>query len=324
MGHLSMAISISRSNPLRAFAPLREPMPFLELNNVSKSYSAHQVLRDINLGIEKGEFVAIVGYSGMGKTTLINMIAGLIKPDAGIISLGGKPITGPGPDRGIVFQNYSLLPWMTVHENIQLAVDQMFPGWSPRQRKEQVDKYIAMVNLTPAREKRPGELSGGMRQRVSVARALATEPEVLLLDEPLSALDALTRATLQDEILRIWENDHRTVLMITNDTDEGILMADRIIPLSAGPGATLGPAVPISIPRPRDRKAINHDARYKTIRKEVIGYLLSEGERQKTKVSLKLRLPDLLPEDPARMRPLFGKPRPRRRNEERREVVETV
>src|SRR5881392_3355861 len=237
-------------------------MPFLELKNVSKSYPAAgrrtEVLRDINLAIEKGEFVAIVGYSGAGKTTLISLIAGLIKPDTGSLTLNDLEITAPGPDRGIVFQNYSLLPWLTVFENIFLAVEQCFPNWSTAKKIEHTEKYIAMVNLTPARDKKPGELSGGMRQRVSVARALAMDPQILLLDEPLGALDALTRATLQDEVSRIWEENHKTVVMITNDPDEGIYLADRIIPLTAGPGATLGPSLPVRIKRPRDRKAINH------------------------------------------------------------------
>src|ERR1043165_828652 len=218
-------------------------MPFLELKNVSKSYGASVVLHDINLSIEKGEFVAIVGYSGAGKTTFISLIAGLAKPDTGSITLNDLEITAPGPDRGIVFQNYSLLPWLTVYENIYLAVDQVFPNWAPAKKAQHTEKYIEMVNLTPAREKRPSELSGGMRQRVSVARALSMDPQILLLDEPLSALDALTRATLQDEIQRIWLQDKKTVVMITNDVDEGILLSDRIIPLSAGPCATLGPSI---------------------------------------------------------------------------------
>src|SRR3954471_16555556 len=227
-------------------------MAFLEIKGVSKSYgqinSRTEVLREINLEINKGEFVAIVGYSGAGKTTLISMIAGLVKPDAGTLTLNDLEITAPGPDRGIVFQNYSLLPWLTVYENISLAVDQLFPNWAPVKKQQHVEKYIEMVNLTPAREKRPSELSGGMRQRVSVARALAMDPQILLLDEPLSALDALTRAALQDEISRIWQENQKTVLMITNDVDEGILLADRIIPLSAGPNATLGPSITIDIP----------------------------------------------------------------------------
>jgi nitrate/nitrite transport system ATP-binding protein len=263
-------------------------MAFLELKAVGKGYGSNgsrtEVLRDINLEIEKGEFVAIVGYSGAGKTTLISMIAGLTRPDVGTITLDGQTVTEPGPDRGVVFQNYSLLPWLSVEENIALAVDQVFPDWSKDKRRAHVATYIAMVNLTPARHKRPHELSGGMRQRVSVARALAMDPEVLLLDEPLSALDALTRATLQDEIERIWEDNHKTVVMITNDVDEGILLADRIVPLSAGPGATLGPSVRVDLPRPRDRKALNHDARFKTIRGKVISYLLGAGG--KSRVSL--------------------------------------
>src|SRR3989454_7972038 len=242
-------------------------MPFLELKNVSKGYGARghrsDVLRDINVQIEKGEFVAIVGYSGAGKTTLISLIAGLIAPDSGSLTLNDLEITEPGPDRSIVFQNYSLLPWLSVYENIYLAVDQVFPNWSPAKKQQHTEEYIAMVNLTPARDKRPGQLSGGMRQRVSVARALAIDPQILLLDEPLSALDALTRATLQEEIGRIWQQDRKTVVLITNDPDEGIYLADRIIPLTAGPGATLGPSIQINILRPRDRKALNQDSRFK-------------------------------------------------------------
>ncbi len=258
-------------------------MSFLELHNVSRGFGPPgkrtRVLSNINLSIDEGEFVAIVGYSGAGKTTLISLIAGLVTTDSGSISLHGKPIDGPGPDRGVVFQNYSLLPWMTVYENIYLAVDQVFASWTPAQKKTHTDKYIAMVNLTPARSKLPRELSGGMRQRVSVARALAMDPQMLLMDEPLSALDALTRATLQDEIGRIWQRDRKTVVLITNDVDEAILLADRIIPLSAGPEATLGPAVHVDIPRPRDRKAMNHDPRFKRLRNEVISWLLGPGKR---------------------------------------------
>ena len=232
-------------------------MAYLELKNVAKGFGANgaraEVLRDINLTVEKGEFVAIVGFSGAGKTTLISLIAGLLKPDAGTLSLNGLEITEPGPDRGIVFQNYSLLPWLSVFENIFLAVEQCFPNWATARKIEHTEKFIAMVNLSPARNKRPHELSGGMRQRVSVARALAMDPQILLLDEPLSALDALTRSTLQDEISRIWQENKKTVVLITNDPDEGIYLADRIIPLSAGPGATLGPSIAIDLPRPRDR-----------------------------------------------------------------------
>ena len=260
-------------------------MPFLEIDGVSKGFPAAgghtEVLRQLSLGIEEGEFVAIVGYSGSGKTTLISLIAGLLAPDKGEVRLEGRALSGPGPDRGVVFQNYSLLPWMSVYENVLLAVDQVFPEWSKEQRREHAERYIALVNLTRARDQRPRELSGGMRQRVAVARALAMDPAVLLLDEPLSALDALTRATLQGEIERIWAANKKTVVMITNDVDEGILLADRIVPLSAGPGATFGPAVTVDIERPRDRKALNHDPRFKNLRGEVIDYLLGPGARKK-------------------------------------------
>jgi nitrate/nitrite transport system ATP-binding protein len=257
----------------------------LEMRGVSKSYGdgkdRTEVLRNVNLSVAEGEFVAIVGYSGAGKTTLISMIAGLLSPDRGEVLVDGKKVTGPGPDRGIVFQNYSLLPWLTAFDNVYLAVDQVFADWTRERKREHTQKYLALVKLANAGHKKPHELSGGMRQRVSVARALAANPQVLLLDEPLGALDALTRANLQDEIERIWREERKTALLITNDVDEGILLADRIIPLSAGPGATLGPAVRIDIPRPRDRKALSRDPRFRAIRNEVIAYLLGPGARKK-------------------------------------------
>lgn len=278
----------SPPNTARSIEPdyLRMPaLPFVELKHVSKSFGSgsqrREVLKDLNLEIARGEFVAIVGYSGSGKTTLISLLAGLIQSDEGSVVIDGAKVTGPGPDRGIVFQNYSLLPWLNVFDNIALAVDQLFPDWPNEKRREHIEKYIAMVNLTPARNKRPHELSGGMRQRVSVARALAMNPEMLLLDEPLSALDALTRATLQDEIEQIWERDRKTVVLITNDVDEGLLLADRVIPLSAGPGATLGPAVEVDLDRPRDRKTIQRDPHFKRLRSEVLDYLLGPGARKK-------------------------------------------
>jgi len=274
--------------------------PFLELKNLSKSYGSEghktSVLKDINLTISEGEFVAIVGFSGSGKTTLISLIAGLIAPDAGAVLLHGKPVTEPGPDRGVVFQSYSLMPWMTVRENVALAVNQTCKDLSPAQRTAQVEKYIEMVNLTPAMDKRPAELSGGMRQRVSVARALSARPEILLLDEPLSALDALTRANLQDEIIEIWDKEKKTVVLITNDVDEGIMMADRIIPLNPGPGATFGPEFRVTLPRPRDRKEINHNAEFKRIRKEVTEYLMKVGAAQSSEGDGKVvSLPSVLP-----------------------------
>jgi nitrate/nitrite transport system ATP-binding protein len=258
----------------------------VELRGVARGYGAGErrteVLRNVNLAVEEGEFVAIVGYSGAGKTTLISLIAGLLAPERGEVRVAGKRVTGPGPDRGIVFQNYSLLPWLTAFENVYLAVDQAFAGWSRQEKRAHTEKYLKLVKLAEAGGKRPHELSGGMRQRVSVARALAANPQVLLLDEPLSALDALTRANLQDEIERIWREERKTALLITNDVDEGILLADRIVPLSAGPGATLGPEVRVDIPRPRDRRALSRDPRFRAIRNEVIAYLLGPGARKKT------------------------------------------
>ncbi len=298
-------------------------MAYLELQNVSKSFGAAPVLQDLNLSVEKGEFVAIVGFSGAGKTTLISLIAGLLKPSHGTLSLNDLEITAPGPDRGVVFQNYSLLPWLSVYENILLAVEAVNPNWTSTKRKEHVERYVGMVNLTPARDKRPGELSGGMRQRVSVARALAMDPQILLLDEPLSALDALTRATLQDEISRIWSEDKKTVVMITNDPDEGIYLADRIVPLTAGPAATLGPSFAIGIPRPRDRKAINHDARFKQLRREVVEFMLASKAERRVSVTRKLILPDIEPEDLNRPRGVTGRSiAPLRKGEVKEESVE--
>ena len=272
-------------------------MAYLELKNVSKSFAGASVLKDINLSVEKGEFVAIVGFSGAGKTTLINLITGLCRADSGTTKLNDLEITAPGPDRGVVFQNYSLLPWLSVFENIFLAVEAVNPNWAKAKMTAHVEKYIAMVNLTPARDKKPGELSGGMRQRVSVARALAMDPQILLLDEPLSALDALTRATLQDEISRIREETHKTVVLITNDPDEGIYLADRVIPLTAGPGATLGPSFTVDIPRPRDRKAINHSPEFKKLRREIVEFMLNSKSNRAAAVTRKLVLPDIEPED---------------------------
>lgn len=265
-------------------------MSFLELSNVRKSYSSARgltrVLHDVSLEIERQEFVAVLGFSGSGKTTLVSLIAGLIEPDSGGIRMDGKQIHGPGPERGVVFQNYSLLPWLSAYDNVALAVDRVFPDWTREKRREHVMRYLEMVNLGHALLKKPKELSGGMRQRVAVARALAMDPEVLLLDEPLSALDALTRASLQSEIERIWEREKKTVLLITNDVDEGLLLADRIVPLSPGPAATFGPSFEIDIPRPRDRRALNHDPAFKRLRNDVIRYLAGiRQERARTSLS---------------------------------------
>lgn len=276
-------------------------VPYLELKNVTKSYGAGssrvEVLKDINLKVEKGDFVAIVGYSGVGKSTLMNLIAGLDTPDSGEILVKGRDIDGPSPERGLVFQNYSLLPWLTVWGNVALAVDQVY-RYEPRaKRKEMVQRAIDMVKLTNAAHKRPGELSGGMRQRVSVARTIATQPKIMLLDEPLSALDALTRGVIQDQILEIWEREHQTILLITNDVDEGLYLANRIIPLSMGPGATFGPEVKVNIERPRQRTALNHCEEFKKLRHQVTSYLLEQKAAHdgKQEASNVVPLPNLRP-----------------------------
>jgi nitrate/nitrite transport system ATP-binding protein len=261
-------------------------MSFVSITGAGKSYGSGakrtEVLRDLNFTMERGEFVAIVGFSGSGKTTLLSLIAGLVAPDVGRVEVAGKRVTGPGTDRGVVFQNYSLLPWLSAAENVALAVGQAFPKATEAERRERVSRYLSLVGLGAAAAKRPSELSGGMRQRVAVARALAMDPEVLLLDEPLGALDALTRGSLQNEIARIWQADRKTVLLITNDVDEAILLADRIVPLSHGPRATLGPAVAVDIERPRDRRELSRDHRFKAIRAELVAWLLASGKQRDT------------------------------------------
>ncbi|KAA0581909.1 ATP-binding cassette domain-containing protein [Azospirillum sp. B21] len=270
-------------------------MAILDLKGVSKSYGGTTVLRDIDLSIEEGEFVAIVGFSGSGKSTLINLIAGLAMPDAGEVLYRDKPVTGPGPERGLVFQSYSLMPWLSVKENVALAVDAVHKAKPSAERGVLTRRAVETVGLGHATDRRPKELSGGMRQRVGFARALAMSPEMLLLDEPLSALDALTRAKLQDEIEAIWRKDRKTVILITNDVDEAILLADRIIPLTPGPNATLGPAFTVDLPRPRDRTAVNHDEDFKRLRAEVTAYLMEVGVARGTGGDDGLVLPDVKP-----------------------------
>ena len=270
-------------------------MSILQFKDVSKGFGQGaaqiDVLQGINLDVEEGEFVAILGFSGTGKSTLMNLIAGLEMPDRGDVTFKGAPITGPGPERGLVLQSYSLMPWLTVGGNVGLAVDAVFPKLSKAERLAKIDHYVGMVGLSHATARRPSELSGGMRQRVSVARALAMNPEMLLLDEPLSALDALTRANLADEILEIWETDKKTCILITNDVDEAILLADRIIPLN--PDGTLAEPIAVNIPRPRDRGTMNDDATFKALRDKVTNYLMDVGIA--AKVEETRTLPEVTP-----------------------------
>jgi len=277
-------------------------MSYLELDNVSIGFgpptSRTEVLSGINLSVEENEFVAVIGFSGSGKSTLMSLLAGLQQPDRGAVRLKGKVVEKPGPKLGIMFQNYSLLPWLSVYGNIELAVREVFPAFSSKQTRAHVERYVEMVSLTPALEKKPHELSGGMRQRVSLARTLAMQPEVLLLDEPLSALDALTRAVLQDEIIRIWEEDKRTVVMITNDVDEATLMADRIIPLTVGPRATLADAFPVTLERPRDRANLNKNPDFMKLKSSLTRFMVGLNEEsKKLKVDNMIQMPDIHPYD---------------------------
>jgi nitrate/nitrite transport system ATP-binding protein len=298
--------------------------PILQLTAANKSFGGSPVLRDIDLTVEEGDFVAIIGYSGSGKSTLINLIAGLLKPSSGMAEMDGEIIKGPGPERGIVFQNYSLLPWLTVTENVRLAVDQIFPNLTEKERADRTAEYIAMVKLTPASGKLPRELSGGMRQRVSVARTLAANPRILLLDEPLSALDALTRATLQDEIADIWQKNRTTVVWITNDPDEALLVADRVIPLLPGKnGSTLGEEIKVGLARPRDRKLLQADPVFKDLKLRLINTLLGAKKESAAVVTKKLAAPDILPEDLDKPRnySIFDRPSPRRRSQLNKEEL---
>ncbi len=274
-------------------------MHFLEISALSKHFGEGakrtDVLTDVTLKVEEGEFIAILGFSGSGKTTLISAIAGLLQPDAGGVIFKGREIDGPGPERGLVFQSYSLMPWLSVAGNVALAVDSVFKAKPKAERRAIVDKYIDMVGLTHARDRKPAELSGGMRQRVAVARALAMQPEVLLLDEPLSALDALTRAKLQDEFADISQKEKRTIILITNDVDEAILLADRIIPLTPGPNATLGREFKVPLARPRDRADMNSDEEFIRLRADITEYLIEIGAERGAETQRDIILPDIVP-----------------------------
>ena len=260
-------------------------MKYIEIQGVEQTFKTAKgpfvALQDINLTIAKGEFVALIGHSGCGKSTLLNLIAGLTRPTRGSLICANREIAGPGPDRGVVFQNHSLLPWLTCFENVYLAVERVFGqtrdagirAESKAQLKARTAAALAMVGLTDAAQKRPGEISGGMKQRVGIARALSMEPNVLLLDEPFGALDALTRAKLQDELLQIVATTHSTVVMVTHDVDEAVLLADRIVMMTNGPAATIGEILSVELERPRSRVELAEDTRYLHYRKAVIDFL---------------------------------------------------
>lgn len=241
---------------------------------------AFVALRNIDLKVAKGEFVTLIGHSGCGKSTLLNLIAGLLRPTTGNLMVSNREIVGPGPDRGVVFQNHSLLPWMSCLENVLLAVERVFGGQeSKAQLKQRALAALEMVGLTHAQEKKPQEISGGMKQRVGIARALAMEPKVLLMDEPFGALDALTRAHLQDELLRIISKTQSTVVMVTHDVDEAVLLSDRIVMMTNGPAAMIGEIVQVQLDRPRDRVKLATDSTYMRHRAQVLEFLYRKHER---------------------------------------------
>jgi len=253
----------------------------LEISYVSKTFKTkrgpYHVLKDIHLKVNPMEFVTLIGHSGCGKSTLLSIVAGLVPPTTGGVILEGKEMDGPGPDRGVVFQNHALLPWLSVYENVALAVGAVFPTLSKAERHQRVKHFLEMVGLDEAAHKRPSELSGGMKQRVGIARALAMRPKLLLLDEPFGSLDALTRGNLQEEVLRIWQKFGQTVLMVTHDVDEAILLSDRIALMTNGPEATVVQVEEVNLPRPRDRMSIIHQPEYAAIRGRILSFLSELG-----------------------------------------------
>lgn len=255
---------------------------FLEVDGLSKVYPDGQgdeltVFEDIRFVLEKGEFVCIIGHSGCGKSTILNVLAGLDEASAGNVVMSGKEVKGPSLERGVVFQNYSLLPWKTALKNIVFAVRARWPAWSKAQVLEHSERYLTMVGLDQAMHRKPSQLSGGMRQRVSIARAFATQPDLLLMDEPFGALDALTRGVIQDELVKIWEETHQTVFMITHDVDEAILLSDRILLMANGPRARIAESVKVNIPRPRSRATIFQDPAYHTVRDYLVDFLINRS-----------------------------------------------
>ncbi|MCX2980746.1 ABC transporter ATP-binding protein [Halieaceae bacterium IMCC14734] len=260
--------------------------PFVSIEQLAKIYTSASdelvVFEDVNFGIEKGEFVCIIGHSGCGKSTILNVLAGLDMPSRGSIIMEGKEIRGPSLDRGVVFQNYSLLPWLSTLHNVSFGVRARWPQWSKAEVLEHSRRYLEMVGLADSLQRKPSELSGGMRQRVSIARAFATSPKLLLLDEPFGALDALTRGVIQDELIKVWSETQQTVFMITHDVDEAILLADRILLMSNGPRAGVAESVKINIPRPRGRATIVEDPAYYKIRNYLVNFLVNRSGERKT------------------------------------------
>ena len=255
----------------------RDRKPFLEIKDVSKVYPTKNgpftVLEGVNLNVYESEFICVIGHSGCGKSTLLNMISGFNFPTDGQVLLEGQPITKPGPDRMVVFQNYALLPWRTAFENVYIAVNAVYPNKPEAEKTAIVREHLAMVGLAEAADKKPPQLSGGMKQRVSIARALAIRPKVIILDEPFGALDAITKEELQEELLKIWSDNKCTVLMITHDIDEALFLADRLVMMTNGPHAKIGEVMEIPFSRPRDRARIMEDPQYYQLRNQALDFL---------------------------------------------------
>ena len=254
---------------------------YLRIEGVGMSFGSFEAITGIDLTVQRGEFVSLIGHSGCGKSTLLNLVAGLLQPTAGTLILAEREIGGPGPDRGVVFQNHSLLPWLTCFENVYLAVERVFK----EKLQEKTHAALELVGLSHAEDKYPHEISGGMKQRVGIARALAMEPKVLLLDEPFGALDALTRATLQDELMRIVDRTGSTVLMVTHDVDEAVLLSDRVVMMTNGPAARIGDVLEVTLPRPRERLSLAHDPRFMELRAKVLEFLYEKQANRKLKVA---------------------------------------
>jgi len=262
----------------------------LEISNVSIDFPTpngpFRALDDVNLSIKEGEFVSLIGHSGCGKSTVLNIVAGLYQATEGGVILDGREVNDPGPDRAVVFQNHSLLPWLTAYENVELAVKQVFNGnKSKAEMKEWIEHNLHLVHMDHAMHKRPSEISGGMKQRVGIARALAMEPKVLLMDEPFGALDALTRAHMQDSLIEIQQRLNNTVIMITHDVDEAVLLSDRIVMMTNGPAATIGDILEVDLPKPRNRVELANDAQYNAYRASVLQFLYERQRKPEEKVA---------------------------------------
>ena len=270
---------------MKIIEPMIAVKKYVQIENVQMSFATKQgafvALKDIDLKIDPGEFITLIGHSGCGKSTLLNLIAGLLMPTDGVMLCADREIAGPGPDRGVVFQNHSLLPWLTCFDNVHLAVERVFGATeSSAQLKQRTSEALALVHLTHAEHKYPHEISGGMKQRVGIARALSMQPKVLLMDEPFGALDALTRAHLQDELMKIVAATNSTVVMVTHDVDEAVLLSDRIVMMTNGPAATIGEILTVDLPKPRNRLALANDVNYHQLRGAVLEFLYQKQAKQ--------------------------------------------